>query len=85
MAEQKPKFSFNYKDLLGLAGLGLLGLAIHRLGGMTADLIYGSTLLLTWSGLLNIAVKYVEFHVVNSFRLIFHKMENVPTAPISEK
>lgn len=86
MADTKqPKFSFQYKDLLALVGLGLLGWGLKRLGGTTALLLFGSVICLAWSGLLHTVVKYVEFHVVNSLRLIFHKLDNLPASPLSEK
>jgi len=86
MADSKqPKFSFNYKDLLALIGLGLLGWGLHRLGGHTALILFGSFVCLAWSGLLHTVVKYLEFHVVNSVRLMFHKLDNMPANPLSEK
>jgi hypothetical protein len=86
MADSKqPKFSFNYKDLLALIGLGLLGWGLKRLGGLTALALYGSFICLAWSGLLHVVVKYVEFHIVNSVRLMFHKLDGMPANPLSEK
>jgi len=85
MAENKqPKFRFNYKDLLAVAGLGLLGWGLHRLGGRTALIFFGSFVCLAWSGLLHVTIKYVEFHIVNSLRLIFHKLD-MPASTLSEK
>lgn len=87
MAEtpKKPKFVFNYRDVLALIGLGLLGWGLHRLGGRTVLIFFMSFLLLAWSGLVHTVVKYIEFHIVNSLRLIFHKLENVPAVVPTEK
>lgn len=84
-APKQSKFHFNYRDILALIGLGLLGWGLYREGGWTVLIFFGSFLFLVWAGLVHIVVKYIEFHVVNSLRLILHRLENVPAVMPKEK